>query len=140
VAASVELQLPKHHEDHYHLSMFAGFSTDFKDNTGYKLGIEYEYRLNQKLGAGGTFDFTGKDFRIFSFSAGVTTYPFQFPLILAAGIGAKNKDKKWKPFLRGIANYDFHVDPFSISPMVMYDVYFSSKDIISIGLTFGIGF
>jgi len=55
--AQNQKKLPKHHEDHYHLSVFIGYSTDMDKKTGYKLGIEYEYRLNKKLGVGGTFDF-----------------------------------------------------------------------------------
>jgi hypothetical protein len=139
VVAQEEKPLPKHHEDHYHFSAFAGFSTDFQSNTGYKLGIEYEYRINETIGAGGTFDFTGKDFKIFSLSAGLTTYPFKFPLILSFGVGAKHKDEKWKPFVRGIVNYDFHIGAISLGPMVMYDIYFSSPDIFSPGVTVGFG-
>jgi hypothetical protein len=139
VAGQEQKPLPKHHEDHYHLSMFAGFSTDFQDNTGYKLGIEYEYRINKTFGAGGTFDFTGKDFKILSLSAGVTTYPFEFPLILSFGVGAKYKDEKWKPFIRGIINYDFHIGAISLGPMIMYDIYFSTPDILSPGITIGFG-
>jgi hypothetical protein len=129
---------PKHLEDHYHLSLFAGFSTDLKGNAGYKLGIEYEYRLNKRMGVGGTFDFTGKDFKIFSFSVGADFYLFKFPLILGAGLGAKNQGSKWKPFVRGIAVYDFHIGKISLGPIVMYDIYFDNKDIISPGITFGI--
>jgi hypothetical protein len=112
-----EKKQPKQLEDHYHLSLFAGFSTDLKGNAGYKLGIEYEYRLNKRMGVGGTFDFTGKDFKIFSFSVGADFYLFKFPLILGAAIGAKNSHSKWKPFVRGIAVYDFHFGQFSFGPI-----------------------
>ncbi len=129
---------PKHLEDHYHLSMFAGYSMDLNGKTGPKLGIEYEYRVNERMGVGGTFDFTGNDFEIFSFSVAADFYLFKFPLILGAGIGAKNQGSKWKPFVRGIATYDFHIGEFSLGPMIMYDIYFDNKIIISPGVTFGI--
>lgn len=128
----------KHLEDHYHLSVFAGFSTDLKGNTGHKLGIEYEYRVNKRVGVGGTFDFTGNDFEIFSFSVGADFYLFKFPLILGAGFGLKSVGSKWKPFIRTLATYDFHIGQFSLGPMLMYDIYFENKDIISPGITFGI--
>jgi len=137
-SAQDKAALSKHHKDHYHLSMFAGYSTDMAGHSGYKLGLDYEYRLNKNLGIGGTFDFTGKDFRIFSLSFGLSTYPFNYPLILSFGVGAKNKDNKWKPFLRGIIAYDFHFGKISLGPVVMYDIYFSSNDILSPGIGFGI--
>jgi len=128
----------KHLEDHYHLSMFVGYSMDLKGKTGPKLGIEYEYRVNKSMGIGGTFDFTGNDFEIFSFSVAADFYLFKFPLILGAGFGAKNQGSKWKPFIRTLATYDFHIGQFSLGPMIMYDIYFDNKDIISPGVTFGI--
>ncbi len=127
----------KHHDKHYHLSGFAGFTSDYKGKNGFKLGIEYEYRINDHVGLGGTFDFTGADFQIFGLSAGATFYPFKFPLIFAAGIGAKYSHEKWKEFYRGVLLYDFHLDNISIGPMVMYDVFSDEKDIISTGITIG---
>jgi hypothetical protein len=143
IAASIlhaqETKEPKHLEDHYHLSLFVGYSMDLKGQTGPKLGIEYENRVSKKLGVGGTFDFTGNDFEIFSFSVGGAFYLFKFPLILGAGLGAKYSHIKWKPFVRTLASYDFHIGQFSLGPMLMYDFYFDTKDIISPGVTFGIG-
>ena len=127
----------KHHENHYHLSAFAGLTTDYKGKTGYKLGIEYEYRLTDYLGIGGTFDFTGADFNIFALSVGADFYPFKFPLIPAIGIGAKNYEGKWDPFIRLILLYDFHLGDFSLGPMIMYDFFPNQKDIMSYGITVG---
>lgn len=128
---------PKHQEEHYHISTFAGYSTDNHGKTGYKLGLEYEYRVSDKFGLGGTFDFTGKDFEIFSFSIGSTFYPFRFPLIPVAAVGFKNSKGDWKPFLRGILVYDFHAGNFSLGPMLMWDIYNEEKNILSYGLTIG---
>jgi hypothetical protein len=50
----------------------------------------------------------------------------------------KMEIKSTKPFLRGVAIYDFHIGKFSLGPIVMYDVYFDNKNIISPGVTFGI--
>ena len=129
----------KHHEDHYHLSVFSGYTTNYKGKEGYKLGIEYEWRLKEWIGLGGTFDYTGADFEIFAFSVGASFYPFEFPLILAAGVGLKNYDKSnWKEFFRLLTVYDFHIGNFSLGPMIMYDFFPQRKDIMSYGLTFGI--
>ena len=128
---------PAHHENHYHLSAFVGFTTNYKGKKGYKLGIEYEYRLTDIIGVGGTFDFTGADFDIFAFSIGSDFYIFQFPLIPAVTIGAKNYEGKWDPFVRVMAVYDFHFDDFSIGPMIMYDLFPNQKDIMSYGITVG---
>ena len=67
---------------------------DLKGKSGPKLSIEYEYRFSEKMGVGGTFDFTGNDFEIFSFSVGADFYLYKFPLILATGFGLKNQDSK----------------------------------------------
>ena len=136
--AKAQEEKPKHKEEHYHLSAFAGYTTDYKGRTGYKLGVEYEGRINEWLGVGGTFDFTGADFDIFAFSVGFDVYPFKFPLIPAFAFGWKNPGGTvWKPFFRGMAVYDFHVRNLSIGPMIMYDWFFDSKDIMSYGVTVG---
>ena len=131
---------PVHHENHYHFSAFTGYTTDYAGRTGYKLGIEYEYRLSDHFGLGGTFDFTGADYEIFSFSVGTSVYPFKFPLILGAAFGAKRSDNRWKEFTRGLILYDLHFDNFSIGPIIMYDFFPERKDIMSYGLTVGLGF
>ena len=129
--------IPKHLEEHYHFSVFAGYTTDHKDRTGYKLGLEYEYRVGDRAGLAGSFDFTGKDFEIFALSVGSTFYPFSFPLIPAVAVGAKYDKEKWDIFFRGAIAYDFHVGSFSIGPMVMWDIYNQEKNIVSYGLTVG---
>lgn len=127
----------KHQEDHYHLSAFAGFTTNYKGNQGYKIGLEYEYRLSDLVGIGGTFDFTGADFEIFALSVGADFYPFKFPLIPGILVGAKSYEKKWAPFVRAMVVYDFHLGAFSLGPMVMYDFFPNEKDIMSYGIAIG---
>lgn len=128
---------PKHHENHYHLSTFVGFTTDYKGKQGYKIGLEYEYRLSELVAIGGTFDFTGADFEIFALSAGADFHPFNFPLIPGILIGAKSYDKKWDPFVRVMLVYDFYIGNFSLGPMVMYDFFPNQKDITSYGIVVG---
>ena len=128
---------PKHLDEHYHLSVMAGYSTDFKKSNGYKIGLEYEYRVGDRAGLAGTFDFTGADFEIFAFSIGASFYPFKFPVILALAGGAKHQFSKWDPFVRTVVIYDFHVGHNSIGPMVIYDI-FEGKNVMTIGVAFGI--
>ena len=128
---------PKHHEQHYHLSAFGGFTTNYKGKQGYKVGVEYEYLVNDYLGLGGTIDFTGADFSIFALSVGADLYPFKFPLIPGILVGAKSYEKKWDPFIRAILLYDFHFGDFSVGPMIMYDFFPNQKNIMSYGLTVG---
>lgn len=124
---------------HHHISAFGGFTTNYKGKQGYKLGLEYEYRLSELMGVGSTFDFTGNDFEIFALSVGTSFYPFEFPLIPAVGVGAKSYDGKWNPFVRTLLTYDFHLNHISIGPMVMYDLFPKNKNIMSFGVTVGIG-
>jgi hypothetical protein len=128
---------PVHHENHYHLSAFAGFTTDYKGKNGYKIGIEYEYRLSDYVGIGGAFDFTGADFEIFALSVGADFYPFKFPLLPGIMVGAKYAHSEWKPFIRAMLLYDFHIGSFSLGPMIMYDFFSGEKDIMSYGITVG---
>ena len=123
---------------HHHISVFGGYSSDLSGKGGYKLGIEYEYKVSKIVGLGGTFDFTGADFSIFSYSVGADFYLFDFPLVLGVAGGAKNHHRKWDPFFRALAIYDFHVGNFSIGPLLMYDVYSGDKNIISFGASVGI--
>lgn len=142
-SGNIQAQSDDHHDshesdvNHYHFSGFGGFTTNYKGKQGYKLGLEYEYRVSELMGVGGTFDFTGHDFEIFAFSLGTTFYPFSFPLMPAIGFGSKRYHGKWKPFIRGVLVYDFHLDNMSIGPMVMYDMFSQNKDIMSIGVTVG---
>jgi len=131
---------PTHHEEHYHLSVFSGYTVDYANRNGYKIGVEYEYRLSDRFGIGGTFDYTGADFQVYAFSIGATAYPFNFPLVFGAGVGAKSVDSKWKNFTRTLMVYDFHLNKLSIGPMVMYDFFPAEKDIMTYGLTVGFGF
>lgn len=128
---------PSHHENHYHLSAFAGFTTNYKGKLGYKLGLEYEYRLSELVGIGGTFDFTGADFNIFALSVGADFYPFKFPLAPGILVGAKSYDKEWDPFVRLMVTYDVHLGDFSLGPLIMYDFFPNQKDIMSYGVTVG---
>lgn len=127
---------------HHHISLFGGYSTNYKGETGPKIGVEYEYRISKRIGIGGTLDFKGNDFRLGSFSVGGTVYPFKFPLLFAVGAGAKVTQKKWGAFLRLLGSYDFPVgEHFTLGPIVMYDLYSTAtKDIMSYGLSLGYGF
>jgi hypothetical protein len=129
-------------EHPHHISIFGGYSSDFKNDNGFKLGLEYEYRLSHLFGIGGMLDFTGADFEIFAISAGADVFPIKdVSFFLGVAAGAKNeKADKWKPFFRTVTGYDFHVGKFSLGPVVMYDVYNARKNVISFGLGFGIGF
>ena len=71
-----------HHETHYHLGVFGGYATDNHGGQGYKIGLEYEYRVSDHVGIAAAMDFLGKDFKIFAISAGGSFYPFRFPLNL----------------------------------------------------------
>ena len=128
---------PKHHEEHYHLSVFGGYTTDYKGKIGYKLGFEYEGRLNDYVGLGGTFDFTGADYEIFAFSVGADFYPFKFPLIPGILVGAKNYESNWDPFARIIVLYEFPLGKMSVGPVVMYDFFPNYRDIMSYGVAVG---
>lgn len=131
----------KHLTEHHHLSVFTGFTLDYKGQNGYKVGLEYEERLNETFGIGGAFDWTGANFGFYALSAGVTLYPFkQIPLSPAASFGIKNTNGKWKEFYRVMLTYIFHVEKISIAPMIMHDFFSNEHDITSYGVTLGFNF
>ncbi|MGI9530279.1 hypothetical protein [Lutimonas sp.] len=133
-----------HHDSHEvhtgsHLSAFVGYTVDYNSKTGYKIGLEYEYRLNKRWGLATAIDFVGADFEIIALSVGGVLYPFdKFPLALALGIGAKHKSEKWHHYYRGVLAYDFHLGKVSLSPTIIHDFYPESKDITSYGVQIGI--
>ena len=97
VSWSQETSDDHHHDTHEvhtgsHLSGFVGYTVDYKDKTGYKVGLEYEYRLNKRWGLATAIDFVGADFEIIALSAGGVLYPFdKLPFALALALGAKHK-------------------------------------------------
>ncbi len=78
------------HQEKNHISVFPAYTVNYKGKEGVKFGLEYERRINDVIGVGGTFDFTGKDYDNYAVSAGVTFKPFKFGLIGAVGLGAKS--------------------------------------------------
>lgn len=122
-----------------HISAFVGVTVDYHDNFGYKLGLEYEYRLNRRWGLASSIDFVGADFEIIALSAGGVLYPFNnIPFAAALAVGGKYKNEEWHGYVRGLLAYDFHLGKVSLSPTIIHDFFPESKDITSFGLQVGV--
>jgi hypothetical protein len=57
-------------EGRHELGVFLGI-TDKKSDTGFSVGLDYEYRLSRMFGIGGLLEYTGSDFR-----DGIVAVPF----------------------------------------------------------------
>ena len=124
----------------HHVSLFAGYSSDLQGRIGFKLGLEYVYRTGEWFSLRGAADFTGKDFGELSLSAGGDIWPIRgVPFYIGAGFGAKHVGDQWKPFMRLLAGEDFHVGVVTLSPLLMYDIYYK-KNYLTFGVGIGYGF
>jgi len=129
---------PLDHRNHF--ALFGGYSLDMHNRVGPKIGLEYVRRMTNLIALRGALDYTGKDFKDYSLSATVDFSPFkEVPLSMGAGLGAKHYHEEWNPFGRILVSYDFDIGQFSLSPLIIYDIY-DQKNYLTFGLGFGIGF
>ncbi len=112
----------------HELGLFLGV-TDKKSDTGFSMGLDYEYRLSRMFGIGGLLEYTGSDFR-----DGIVAVPFyvhpwkELKLVAAPGIEIEAEDGSEEFLVRVGAEYGFDVRRgFEIAPAFYLD--FTSEDV-----------
>lgn len=155
----------KHHEKHghghhfhkHHVALFMGASTNFgHDATLATIGIDYEYRFVEKIGAGAVCEYLFDD-KTEEIVAGICLvyHPIDNFKILAGplyqnashkaddsheGHGADHGSSSSENFgLRVGAGYDFHLGKLSITPTINSD-FIDGATILVYGLGLGLGF
>lgn len=158
----------EHHDDHHgehhahknHLAIFNGATTNFDHSaTDYTIGLDYEYRFSNLIGAGFGAEYILTDDGELVLGIPVFIHPAKgFKLIVAPiGVNAVSHDnheddtggthkagstssseKEWHFGVRIGAAYDIHVGKLSLSPTVAYDI--TNTQALVYGLAIGIGF
>ncbi len=146
----------KHSFHKHHVAIFNGLTTNYDHNsTDYSLGIDYEYRFSNLLGAGVLAECVFSEPEEYIAGVSLFVHPCKgFKLILApllinteehgaaAAHGdshAKHDDKSVTDFAFRIeTSYSFHFHNMSVEPTVGYD--FGSTEALVYGVMIGFGF
>lgn len=148
----------EHHEDSHHnsnnhnhknhLALFAGATSNLEhSHTAFTLGIDYEYRFSEKLGAGLLAEYIFEDHTEILLGVSIVWHPVSNLKILAAPLVAltvldliPDGTKLHSEFgFRAGAGYDFHIKNHSIGPTVNLD-FIDGNTALVYGLNFGFGF
>ena len=122
---SIQHSMASEESHSHHLAIFAGPGTEEKkdhDEDTYAVGLEYEYRINEKIGVGVVYETLGKD----TIRNEAVVFPFSvYPgkgWRLFAGPGYEWHDNKEKWLVRAGAGYGFHLGgQWSIAPEAYVD-------------------
>jgi hypothetical protein len=139
------------HFHHHHVGVLVGGMTPLSETseTSFALGAEYEYRFNEKWGAGLGVDFTFGDHKRAALVASGVTYRLtpDFKVITGPGVEVVDKDqpeggtKSTVYFVWGFgAAYDFHVGSITLTPTVFLDFVGETKTNLTYGIAIGTGF
>jgi hypothetical protein len=132
VTASESGEHKSQHQPHHVLGVFIGDTTESR-REGLTLGLEYEYRVSQRLGLGATIEHVAGDF-----DADVYVLPIALhngPWKVYAGPGLERGEEGDAPLLRLGAEYGFHMGKFEISPQLDVD-FVEDETLFVIGVVF----
>ena len=112
----------------HELGLFLGV-TDQKGDTGFSMGLDYEYHLSRMFGIGGLLEYTGSDFRDEIVAVPFYVHPWkELTLVAAPGVEIGAEDGSDDFLVRIGAEYGFDVRRgFEIAPAVYVD--FTSDDV-----------
>ncbi len=130
---------------HHHVAVFVGGGVERRDNhkdeSGYAVGMEYEYRFTQLWGIGSVIERIGGDqLRDTTIVVPVSLHPGGH-WRLFAGPGFEFTSKKDKFLIRTGVGYEFPLGGhWSIAPEIMVDFIESGDRIFLDGVAFGYEF
>lgn len=128
---------PEEYGYHRHvIAFFAGVAHQGARDNGLALGIEYEYRLNDRFGIGTLAEHTFGDM-----DAWVYAVPFAYhqgPWKLYAAPGLEDGEHGSESMLRLGGEYGFEVGEWEIAPQIDVDLVDGEKTWV-VGVTFGKG-
>ncbi|WP_439105778.1 hypothetical protein [Congregibacter sp.] len=105
---------------HHTLGVFLGDTTETRRSQGLTLGLEYEYRMSERLGFGAILEHVGGDF-----DTNVAVVPVALhrgPWKLYAGPGIEDSEEEGSSFLFRVGlEYGFHVGKYEVSPQIDLD-------------------
>ncbi|EED34013.1 conserved hypothetical protein [gamma proteobacterium NOR5-3] len=105
---------------HQTVGVFMGDTTATRRYQGLTLGLEYEYRINERFGVGAIFEHVGGDFH-----TNVAVLPVAIhrgPWKVYAGPGIEDSEEEGSFFLVRLGlEYGFHFDAYEVSPQIDVD-------------------
>ena len=133
-----------HSSEHsYHantIGMFVGFATEDEGvrENGFALGLEYEYRINQRFGIGGVIERTGGDIDTWVYAIPFAYHNGSWKLYVAPGI--EDGEHGSEDLIRFGVEYGFHFDKWEISPQLDLDIVDRDTEVWVLGVVFARGF
>lgn len=134
-AAVSHTQSTGHHRafPHHTLGVFVGDTSEDRRNQGLTLGLEYEYRVNERFGLGAIIEHVAGDL-----DTNVAVLPLAWhrgPWKLYAGPGLeKSKEESAEFLLRVGLEYGFHFGAYELSPQVDVD-FVDGEHLLIFGVT-----
>ena len=109
-----------HHRPHrHHIIVFLGTTRAHGENED-TIGVEYQYRVQEKVGFGGLVDHVGGDFDATAVAAAVYLHPVgDLEFIIAAGF--ENEDGVNESLVRTGVSYHFKFGKTSVAPTFNID-------------------
>jgi hypothetical protein len=134
---------PGHDRHKHHLGLFLGGATKFEDHghteTGFSVGLDYEFRFARKWGVGGLLEgVLTADVRDLAFVVPLSFHPVD-PLKLSAGPGFETDGDHTEFMFRFAAAYGFEVRRYTLSPEVSVDLTEEAETLV-FGFSVGRGF
>jgi len=124
----------------YHEStfgVFVGFATEGERDDGLALGVEYEHRVNPRIGIGVLAEHTFGELDTWVLAAPLAFHSGPWKLYAAPGL--ERIDGEGGFLVRLGAEYGFHRGEWEISPQVDID-FVDGEEVLVIGVTFLRGF
>ena len=126
-----------HNEHRHHVAVFSG-NTHSEGEDGATFGMDYEYRIMDWLGAGILYDYAGEQLDSHIVALPIFLHPFgNVKLLVAPGI--EHKHHHDENLLRLGVIYDWHINSYSVSPVVEAD-FVHGKASYVYGISVGRGF
>jgi len=138
----LSLEVDHHHKHHF--GLFLGGATRFEEHhdneTGFTIGLDYEYKPLPKWGVGALVEGVafGDNHRDLAFAFPVSFHPIE-PLKLAAGPGFETSGSHTEFMVRVSAAYGFEIGKFTLSPEIAVDFVEGAQTLV-FGFSIGRGF
>ena len=136
---SAEMHEEESHHHKHHVAVFFGNTHDYHSEDAFTVGLDYEYRLTDLIGAGALIDYAGGDIESTVVGGGLFFHPWR-DLRLLGAIGNEHHSGDDEFLVRLGVMYDFFINDWSISPTVDVDLLGSGHQNWVYGIALGRGF
>jgi len=122
-----------------HLSLFIGNTDIEREEQGFTVGLDYEYRVNELLGLGTVVEYAAGGIDAWSLLTVADVHIYQ-GLVLQVGPGVEKSSEETVFIARVGVLYEFERRGLTISPQIHYDLHAGAGNGWVLGLAFGKSF